>query len=68
MESAKPFDAAGQGVNVTYKNDRKRRRANVFIYPVAEKNQELKHRDLVMGSQQPEQWEFERLHEFRQPT
>jgi len=52
MESAKPFDAAGQGVNVTYKNDRKRRRANVFIYPVAEKNQDLKHRDLVMGSTQ----------------
>ena len=52
LQGAQAFDEAGDGVNVRYSNDRKQRRADVFVYPVAEKNRALKHSDLVMGSTQ----------------
>lgn len=52
MEGAQAFDTGGDGVNVRYTNARKNRRADVFVYPVAEKNQSLVHSDLVMGSTQ----------------
>ena len=49
---ARAFDAGGDGVNIRYANPQKHRRADVFIYPVAENNKNLRHTDLVMGSTQ----------------
>ncbi len=52
LSGAKAFDAEGDGVNVRYTNAKKRRRADVFIYPVAEDNKALAHPELVLGSTQ----------------
>lgn len=52
LSGARAFDVEGDGVNVRYANDRKRRRADVFVYPVAENNKKLTHPDLVLGSTQ----------------
>ena len=52
LSGARVFDVEGDGVNIRYSNPRKRRRADVFIYPVAEKNKSLAHPDLVLGSTQ----------------
>lgn len=52
LEGAQAFSTSGDGVNVRYANERKKRRADVFIYPVADNNLELQHDALVMGSTQ----------------
>jgi len=52
LTGARAFDVEGDGVNVRYSNSRKRRRADVFVYPVAESNKSLTHPDLVLGSTQ----------------
>jgi len=52
LTEARAFDAEGDGVNVRYSNPRKHRRADVFVYPVAENNRALAHPELVLGSTQ----------------
>jgi len=49
---AEAFDNTGDGVTLRYANARKMRRADVFVYPVAEKNLNLAHPELVYGSTQ----------------
>jgi len=52
LAGAREFSTSGEGVTVQYVNARKHRHADVFLYPVAEENRELKHPDLVYGSTQ----------------
>jgi len=52
LAGAEPFTESGDGVTVQYANRRKQRRADVFVYPVAEGNRSLKHPQLVYGSTQ----------------
>jgi len=52
LAGAKPFNDDGDGVTVHYANAQKRRRADVFVYPVAEGNRKMKHPELVFGSTQ----------------
>jgi len=52
LAGAQAFDTDGDGVTVRYANPRKHRRADVFVYPVAEKNKKLAHPELVFGSTQ----------------
>lgn len=52
LSGAKAFSTDEDGVTVRYANPRKHRRADVFIYPVAENNRSLEHPELVMGSTQ----------------
>jgi len=52
LKGAEPFTNSGDGVTVQYANARKQRRADVFVYPVAEDNLKLKHPQLVYGSTQ----------------
>jgi len=49
-EGYRYFDDASMGYTVRYTNARKQRMADVYVYPVAEQNQDLDHEDLVMGS------------------
>ena len=44
------FDDAGDGYQLRYSNQRKRRIASVFVYPVDEENKTLEHNQLVLGS------------------
>jgi len=46
----KHFEDGSGGYSVRYSNDRKRRIADLYIYPVAEENVDLEHNQLVMGS------------------
>lgn len=49
-EGYRYFDDAATGYTLRYSNPRKLRMADVYVYPVAEQNQDLDHEDLVMGS------------------
>lgn len=44
------FENDANSYTVRYSNKKKRRMADVYIYPVAEQNADLNHKDLVMGS------------------
>jgi len=44
------FDDVGDGYQLRYSNQRKRRIASVFVYPVDEVNKTLEHNQLVLGS------------------
>ena len=46
----KPFEDGSGGYSVRYANERKRRVADLYIYPVAKENLNLEHNQLVMGS------------------
>ena len=50
LEGYKHFDDGSGGYSVRYTNVRKRRIADVYIYPVAEENSTLEHSQLVLGS------------------
>ena len=50
MQGYKHFEDGSGGFSVRYANDRKRRIADVYIYPVAAENLELAHEQLVLGS------------------
>jgi len=50
LEGYKHFDDGSSGYSVRYTNVRKRRIADVYIYPVAEENSSLEHSQLVLGS------------------
>jgi len=50
LEGYKHFDDGSGGYSVRYANARKRRIADVYIYPVAEENSSLEHNQLVLGS------------------
>ncbi len=50
FQGFKFFDNAGDGYTVRYSNSRKQRLADVYIYAVAEDNQQLNHDQLVLGS------------------
>ena len=44
------FDDTGDGYQLRYSTQRKRRIASVFVYPVDEVNKTLEHNQLVLGS------------------
>ena len=46
----KHFEDGSGGYSVRYSNTRKRRIADLYVYPVAEENADLEHNQLVMGS------------------
>ena len=46
----KHFEDGSGGYSVRYSNKRKRRIADLYVYPVAEENADLEHNQLVMGS------------------
>ncbi|MDC0434084.1 hypothetical protein OAM69_00385 [bacterium] len=46
----KYFEDGSGGYSVRYSNTRKRRIADLYVYPVAEENADLEHNQLVMGS------------------
>ena len=48
----KRFKDGSGGFSVRYTNSRKRRMADVYVYPVAEENLQLTHEKLVLGSTQ----------------
>lgn len=50
LQGYKHFEDGSGGYSVRYANLRKRRIADVYIYPVAEENNELEHNQLVLGS------------------
>jgi len=50
LKGYKHFDDGSGGYSVRYANARKRRIADVYIYPVAEENSSLEHNQLVLGS------------------
>lgn len=50
FEGFRHFDQADTGFTVRYSNPRKRRFADLYVYPVAEENRRLAHDQLVMGS------------------
>lgn len=50
LQGYKHFDDGSEGYSVRYANERKRRVADLYIYPVAEENTELEHNQLVLGS------------------
>lgn len=50
LKGYKHFDDGSGGYSIRYANERKRRIADVYIYPVAEENSELAHNQLVLGS------------------
>jgi len=49
-ENYRYFDNADDGFQLRYSNPRKRRMANVYVYPVDEENKALEHDQLVLGS------------------
>ena len=51
-EGYKYFTDGSGGFSLRYTNPRKRRQADVYVYPVAEENRELAHEKLVLGSTQ----------------
>lgn len=46
----KHFEDGSGGYSVRYANQRKRRLADLYVYPVAEENAEMEHSQLVLGS------------------
>lgn len=50
MQGYKYFGDGSGGYSVRYANKRKRRIADLYIYPVADENSELGHNQLVLGS------------------
>lgn len=46
----KRFADGSDGFSMRYANERKRRLADIYVYPVAAENLELEHEKLVMGS------------------
>ena len=46
----KPFEDGSDGYSVRYANLRKRRIADLYVYPVADENVDLDHNQLVLGS------------------
>jgi len=46
----KPFSTGADGYSIRYSNLRKKRIADVYVYPVDEKNLEIPHTQLVLGS------------------
>ena len=46
----KHFADGSDGYSVRYTNERKRRMADLYVYPVAEENVNLEHNQLVLGS------------------
>ena len=51
-EGFKHFSDGSGGFSVRYGNKRKRRLADVYVYPVATENREMAHEKLVLGSTQ----------------
>lgn len=49
-EGYRYFQDESSGYTFRYTNPNKHRMADVYVYPVAEENSDLKHDDLVMGS------------------
>jgi hypothetical protein len=50
LQGYKFFEDGSGGYSIRYANQRKRRIADVYIYPVAEENSKLAHTQLVLGS------------------
>jgi len=50
LQGFKYFEDGSSGYSVRYSNDRKRRIADLYVYPVAEENADLEHSQLVLGS------------------
>ncbi len=50
LEGFKHFEDGSGGYSIRYANDRKRRIADLYVYPVAEENTNLAHNQLVLGS------------------
>lgn len=50
LQGYKHFEDGSGGYSLRYANDRKKRIADVYIYPVAEENSTLEHNQLVLGS------------------
>lgn len=50
LQGYKYFNDGSGGYSVRYANPRKRRIADVYIYPVAAENSDLEHNQLVLGS------------------
>lgn len=50
LKGYKHFEDGSGGYSLRYANERKRRIADVYIYPVAEENSDLEHNQLVLGS------------------
>lgn len=46
----KPFSSGADGYSIRYSNVRKKRIADVYVYPVDKKNLEVPHDQLVLGS------------------
>lgn len=44
------FEEESAGYTLRYSNSAKQRVADIYVYPVADQNQDLDHEDLVMGS------------------
>ena len=51
-EGFKYFSDGSGGFSLRYANKRKRRLADVYVYPVADENREMAHEKLVLGSTQ----------------
>ena len=51
-EGYRHFADGSKGYSLRFGNKRKRRRADVYVYPVAEQNRDLTHDKLVLGSTQ----------------
>lgn len=50
LKGYKYFEDGSGGYSVRYANERKRRIADLYVYPVAEENINLEHNQLVLGS------------------
>ncbi|MFK8081786.1 MAG: hypothetical protein AB8B97_15985 [Granulosicoccus sp.] len=50
LKGFKHFEDGSTGYSVRYSNERKRRIADLYVYPVAEENSDLEHSQLVLGS------------------
>ena len=50
LKGYKHFEDGSGGYSVRYANERKRRMADLYVYPVAEENANLEHNQLVLGS------------------
>lgn len=49
-ENYRYFDDGTEGFQLRYSNPRKRRMANIYVYPVDKENENLAHNQLVLGS------------------
>lgn len=50
LQGFKHFEDGSGGYSIRYANTRKRRIADLYVYPVADENSELGHNQLVLGS------------------